>query len=141
MIKQGWDSIVNWLRRLLPRFKSVEQYEQEMYDTLDEKAYDVEELYFDDKRIVVQIATSDWFNNFTLLVIVFNVCWIGYDTDANTEANILDAPMAFLVMEYFFTVTRWRLRFIRIPMVSQMNVMKARRIPIMSWSWKGGRHS
>jgi hypothetical protein len=85
-------------------FKSVEQYEQEMYDTLDEKAYDVEELYFDDKRIVVQIATSDWFNNFTLLVIVFNVCWIGYDTDANTEANILDAPMAFLVMEYFFTV-------------------------------------
>jgi hypothetical protein len=85
-------------------FKSVEQYEQEMYDTLDEKQYDVEELYYDDGRLVVKIATSDWFNNFTLLVIVFNVIWIGYDTDQNEEASILDASMQFLVMEYFFTV-------------------------------------
>ena len=35
-----------------------------------------------------------------LLIIIYNVAWIGYDAETNDEQNILDAPLRYIVMEY-----------------------------------------
>ena len=49
--------------------------------------------------LATQIAVNQHFNNLTLMVIMINVCWIGYDADANSEDTLLDAEVQFIVME------------------------------------------
>jgi hypothetical protein len=84
-------------------FKSADQYRKELFARLDEKEYNVEDFYRKDGR-AVEIATSAWFNNLTLMVIVSNVVWIGIESDFNkADQASLDFD-AYLAIEYIYMV-------------------------------------
>lgn len=81
---------------------------------LDKEEYDVS-MYYKDRGLSQAIARSESFSNLTLFVIFMNALYIGYDADANTQENLLDADPQFLVMENVFCVFfffEWCCRFL-----------------------------
>mmetsp|Transcript_43626 Transcript_43626/g.79533 ORF Transcript_43626/g.79533 Transcript_43626/m.79533 type:complete len:813 (-) Transcript_43626:59-2497(-) len=50
------------------------------------------------------VAKNYYFEQVTLLVIIFNSIWIGVDTDYNDADVILEADLEFQIVEQFFTV-------------------------------------
>lgn len=48
------------------------------------------------------IARSAWFEQLTVVVIVLNALWIGFESDQNDADNLKDADAGFQVGEHFF---------------------------------------
>jgi voltage-gated sodium channel len=69
---------------------------------LERKEYKVED-YYNRGTFATRIATHHVFNNLTLVIIFFNVCWIGYDADQNDAPMLLEAEVQFILAEYVFT--------------------------------------
>jgi hypothetical protein len=72
-------------------------------DDLQSPPYHVEDAYWK-TGINQKIARSDRFANFTVLVVIFNAVYIGFDSDYNNADNIYKAPAVFQVCSQFFCV-------------------------------------
>jgi len=72
-------------------------------DDVSAPPYHVEEAYWK-TGICQTIARSDRFANFTVLVVIFNAVYIGFDSDYNTAQNIYKAPVVFQACSQFFCV-------------------------------------
>eukprot|EP00811_Abedinium_folium_P024921 NODE_3509_length_2025_cov_16.994731.p1 GENE.NODE_3509_length_2025_cov_16.994731~~NODE_3509_length_2025_cov_16.994731.p1 ORF type:complete len:550 (+),score=99.90 NODE_3509_length_2025_cov_16.994731:127-1776(+) len=95
-------------------FTDQEAMKQQIRDSLlkDDK-YCVFEFYHT-KGIWQNIGRHPYFENATLTAISLNAIWIAIDTDYNPSDVLIDAPVAFFVMEnlfcaYFFA--EWLVRF------------------------------
>lgn len=63
--------------------------------------YDVKTLY-KEEGFAQRIARHQWFENFTLGVIIVNAIWIGIETDENPAATMLDAAPIFVIADILF---------------------------------------
>jgi voltage-gated sodium channel len=80
---------------------------------LDEEVYDVEKLYWNE-GLCQAIARSEYFQNFTLAVIVANAVYIGIEVEHNTSDHLYTAHWFFLISEFAFCVyflLEWVVRF------------------------------
>jgi hypothetical protein len=68
---------------------------------LDEKEYTVEDFYLTDGR-AQWIARHEYFQNFTLAVIVANALYLGIDAELNDEDALFRAHAFFIIMEFLF---------------------------------------
>merc|ERR1719199_1217032 len=76
---------------------------EEIMKNITEEVYDVMNFY-KDRGIFQRIARSNWFGNVTLVFIISNSFWMGYETDANTAGNVEFAEPLFMVVENIFCV-------------------------------------
>eukprot|EP00928_Gymnodinium_smaydae_P001516 TRINITY_DN10550_c1_g1_i2.p1 TRINITY_DN10550_c1_g1~~TRINITY_DN10550_c1_g1_i2.p1 ORF type:complete len:857 (-),score=155.79 TRINITY_DN10550_c1_g1_i2:168-2681(-) len=94
-------------------FSNLEAMKEQVRQTIHTKPYSVTDYYKED-GIFRRIAMSPIFENFTLLVIVFNAIWIAVDTDLNSESVLIRAKLQFQVAENFFCFYfsfEWIVRF------------------------------
>jgi len=78
-------------------------------DKLKEKAtaaamkrqYNVQD-YYRDEGCAQRIARHQFFDNFTIFVVILNSIWLGVDADLNTETVLWDAHPAFIIAENLF---------------------------------------
>jgi len=70
---------------------------------LQSPPYHVEDAYWK-TGICQKIARSDQFANFTVLVVMFNAVYIGFDSDYNDASNIYRAAFVFQACSQFFCV-------------------------------------
>jgi Ca2+-binding EF-hand superfamily protein len=80
---------------------------------LDKEVYDVSKYYWE-SGICQTVARSEFFQNFTLGVIVANALYLGVDTDLNDADKLIDAAPGFIFMEFLFLayfLFEWVMRF------------------------------
>jgi hypothetical protein len=82
-------------------FKTTDQLKKEIFLKLDEYEYNVEDFY-KAGTLAHWIAVHPKFNNITLLIIVFNVVWIGCEAEFNNGENT--GVDIWFVGEYTFLV-------------------------------------
>ena len=58
--------------------------------------------FYKRKSIFTTIASDKYFEYTTLLVIVLNALWIGYDSDNNIAPDVSHSKVGFLAIENFF---------------------------------------
>lgn len=72
-----------------------------LYKNILKDPYNVTDLYYKD-GIFQFIARQQAFEAVTLLIVMINALWIGFDADKNTADALPDAPIGFQVMENLF---------------------------------------
>mmetsp|Transcript_22700 Transcript_22700/g.41107 ORF Transcript_22700/g.41107 Transcript_22700/m.41107 type:complete len:880 (-) Transcript_22700:42-2681(-) len=59
--------------------------------------------YYHERGICQMVAKSNWLENLSLAMVVFNAIWIAVDTDLNTSGTMLvNSPLIFQIMENVF---------------------------------------
>jgi len=82
-------------------FPDGEKLKEQVRQSIDASAYDVERLYHT-VGCFQALARNNIFKNITFLVILLNAVWIAIDTDFNKAEILIDAPWEFQVVENAF---------------------------------------
>jgi hypothetical protein len=80
---------------------------------LDKEVYDVTNFYKTD-GVFQKVARTEFFQNFTLVVIVANAIYLGVDADHNNADKLFEANAVFIVFEFLvfaYFLFEWVIRF------------------------------
>lgn len=81
----------------------VQPHAEDHLENLGEPVYRVEDFY-KEEGWAQAVATSDLFNNLTLVVIALNALYLGYDADRNDKDLLIEADIGFVIGENVFCV-------------------------------------
>mmetsp|Transcript_68794 Transcript_68794/g.165113 ORF Transcript_68794/g.165113 Transcript_68794/m.165113 type:complete len:728 (-) Transcript_68794:112-2295(-) len=101
---KAWLAKEKELRRKAGRhqlFADPETLKAQVRERMIKPQYNVCNFYHV-KGIAQKIARSKWFDDVTLVVIIFNALWLAVDADLNSADTLLDAEPPFIAMEMFF---------------------------------------
>mmetsp|Transcript_98392 Transcript_98392/g.254417 ORF Transcript_98392/g.254417 Transcript_98392/m.254417 type:complete len:704 (-) Transcript_98392:135-2246(-) len=82
-------------------FANASDMKERIMKDLHTEQYKVEDHY-KTEGYCQDWARSQWFENMTLVVIVLNALWIGYETDQNPADLITEAGAGFQLVEHLF---------------------------------------
>eukprot|EP00929_Paragymnodinium_shiwhaense_P041112 TRINITY_DN21381_c1_g3_i1.p1 TRINITY_DN21381_c1_g3~~TRINITY_DN21381_c1_g3_i1.p1 ORF type:complete len:652 (-),score=157.94 TRINITY_DN21381_c1_g3_i1:126-2081(-) len=94
-------------------FADADALKDQAHKDLGHRDYDVSMLY-KETGVVQAIAKSNAFTNVTLLVIMLNALWIGFESETNDADSLNDAALHIQVGEHFFATyffLEWLTRF------------------------------
>eukprot|EP00929_Paragymnodinium_shiwhaense_P031927 TRINITY_DN17780_c0_g1_i1.p1 TRINITY_DN17780_c0_g1~~TRINITY_DN17780_c0_g1_i1.p1 ORF type:complete len:757 (+),score=198.51 TRINITY_DN17780_c0_g1_i1:204-2474(+) len=97
----------------IERERAISSVKERLRQRLAKASYDVKNFYKDDGAWQA-VARSQWFENLTLVVISFNTCWIGLDTELNESEMLISAHPVFQVAENSFCLffsLEWLIRY------------------------------